>query len=114
MCEGTTAPTSASVGFSEDIPMKPWRDIFSVENWNRVVEAYKHGGLSSKSKTVGRHLQSIGKDGVQLPREITQLTQDIRIYHATVKTELANIPSRVMQLEKIETLARRYLARFHA
>jgi hypothetical protein len=94
--------------------MKPWRDIFSVNKWNGIVRAYQQGGLSSKSKTLGRHIQSIFKDGVKLPREITPLTEMIGQYHATEKTDLAKVPSRVMQLKAIEILARRYLERFHA
>src|SRR5262245_48273893 len=97
--------------------MKPWRDIFSVEKWNGVVQAYQYGGLRSKSKTLGRHILSnwmSDSAGVKLPREIIELTRLIGQYHAIEKTELANIPSRVTQLKAINDLARRYLQRFRA
>src|SRR5262245_61353312 len=97
--------------------MKPWRDIFSVETWNGVVQAYQYGSLKSKSKTLGRHILSnwmSDSAGVKLPREIIELTQVIRNYHNIEKTELANIPDRVTQLKAINDLARRYLQRFRA
>jgi hypothetical protein len=94
--------------------MKPWRDIFSVEKWNDIVQAYKDGRLGSKSKTLGRHIQSIFQDGVKLPHEIIELTQEIKMYHRTKKTSLDNLGPRVTQLKRIEDLARGYLRRFHA
>lgn len=92
--------------------MKPWRDIFSVEKWNEVIQSYEKGNLHSKSKGLGRMIRSIGKKGLVLPREVAELTAMVQNYHALEKTAIALLEIRRNHLLAIEELARRYTQRF--
>jgi hypothetical protein len=92
--------------------MKPWRDVYSTVFWDRVVQRYRSGDLSSKSATVGRWFRSIGKDGRVLPKQVEAISRTLQTYHAARKDDLGNFARRSMLLRTIQDHCDDYVRKY--
>lgn len=79
----------------------PWRDVYPIEFWNKLVDQYRSGALKSSSATVGRWMRSMFETGRVLPQQIDRITQTLRDYHAVQKDDSQNFQHRILLLRSI-------------
>lgn len=91
----------------------PWRDIYPIGFWNRLVGEYRSGALASSSATVGRWMRSILTKGRKLPQQIDRITNALSGYHAIPKDELQNFPSRIALLRGIHADSVEYCDKYN-
>lgn len=88
---------------------KPWQDIYSLEAWNEILEDYcsqKRDAKGSPDKLwkFKRHLD--------VPFELTQITQQMEVYSRTPKASLGNLLPRIRMLDTISMLGQTYLTKY--
>jgi hypothetical protein len=89
--------------------MRPWRDIFSNEAWEKVIQGTDSTAHISKFQALKAKFDA----KVDTPgRKLRHLADLIRNYHAVPKTVFANINPRINHLTNIRQHAEDYLVNF--
>ena len=88
---------------------KPWKDIFSKQEWKGKIDKYKKGQIKSKGMTTGHKIGYFFTRRYSLPKSVKRLDQMLKHYHDIDKRSIGNLQRRAGELRTISRLALNFL-----
>ena len=85
----------------------PWQDIYSLAKWNRVIDYFKKGQMTTSGPSARKKL-GFFKINVTLPPSIAGLDQKIREYHRIPKQSIDMLGPRAGILQTIAAMGQVY------